>query len=149
IPKLGCPLLGINVDAHSLALFATEAAGSPQLMQQICRWMCNELGVIETVDPSRAFTLDDARRREILWLTSQTTDHRSLVRALLSGSKARTGERKIYPHRDGRKGDVYLTIMRAIAADPPRLAIGYGDLQERLKLIAKDEPPDGASTVNA
>src|SRR5262249_53271740 len=84
-----------------------------------------------------------------LFLTSLTTDHRSLVRALLLGSKARTGERKVYLHRDGRKGDVYLTILRAIAADPPRLAINYADLQERLKLIAQDEPPDGAGVVNA
>jgi len=148
IPALGCPLLGINIDSHSLAMFALESAGSPQLMQSICQWMCNQLKVLETLEPSQAFTLDDATRKEILYLTSLSTDHRSLVRSLLIGSK-RTGERKTYVHRDGRKGDIYLTILRAVAADPPRLAIGYGDLQERLKLIVKDDSPEGAQIVNA
>jgi hypothetical protein len=70
------------------------------------------------------------------------------VRSLLIGSK-RTGERKTYLHRDGRKGDIYLTILRAVAADPPRLTIGYADLQERLKLIVKEDSPEGAQIVNA
>src|SRR4051794_32498440 len=89
IPRLGCAHLGINVDSGSLAMFATEAAGSPQLMQSICLWMCNHLGVRETVEPTRAVTLDDAARREILYLTSCTVDFRSLVRALIAGPKTR------------------------------------------------------------
>src|SRR5690242_12158968 len=59
IPRLGCEHLGVHVDAPSLTMFATEAAGSPQLMQSICRWMCAELGVREAVQPRRAITLDE------------------------------------------------------------------------------------------
>jgi hypothetical protein len=58
-----------------------------------------------------------------------------------------TGVRKTYIHHDQRKGDVYLTIMRAIAADPPKLTIPYTELQDRLKQVTKDEPPDGASVI--
>jgi hypothetical protein len=148
IPRLGCELLGIHVDAPSLMMFATEAAGSPQLMQSICRWMCHQLGVREAVAPPRAVTLDEATRKEILFLTSQTVDFRSLVRGLIAGPKARPGDRKKYNHRDGKEGDVYLTLLRAIAMDPPRLTLEYGELGKRLEELCRPaEPPDGASIV--
>ncbi|MBS1118492.1 MAG: hypothetical protein H6Q90_720 [Deltaproteobacteria bacterium] len=148
IPNLGCEHLGIHIDSGSLGMFATEAAGSPQLMQSICLWMCNHLGVRDTVEPSRAITLDDAARKEILFLTSCTVDFRSLVRALISGPKARPDQRKKYLHRDGKKADVYLTVMRAVAMDPPKLAIAYADLGKRLEELCKgNEHPDGASIV--
>jgi hypothetical protein len=148
IPNIGCEKLGIHVDQDSLTKFATEAAGSPQLMQSICLWMCNQLRVHETVVPARAVTLDDATRKEIFFLTSQTVDFRSLVRALIAGPKARPGERKKYMHRDGKQGDIYLTILRAAAMDPPRLTLEYGELGKRLEELCKpNESPDGASIV--
>ena len=148
IPRLGCERLGIHVDQPSLQIFATEAAGSPQLMQSICLWMCNQIRVTETVAPARAVTLDEATRKEILSLTSLTADYRSLVRALMAGPKARPGERKKYMHRDGKHGDIYLTLLRAVAMDPPRLTFEYGELGKRLEELCKpNETPDGASVV--
>jgi len=109
--------------------------------------MCNQLEIRKAQSPSRAITLDDAQRRQILFLTCTAVDYRTFARAIVTGPKARTGERKTYVHADGRRGDVYLTIVRAIAADPPKLAIAYGDLQDRLRAVTKDEPPDGASVI--
>jgi hypothetical protein len=149
IAKLGCPLLGLEVDNASLQMFAREAAGSPQLMQSICLWMCNHLGVRETAEPSRAVQLDELARKEILFLTSCTADFRSLVRAMVSGPRARPGERRSYVHQDGRVADVYLSIMRAVAMDPPRLELDYPELQRRLEVMCKGASPDGASIVNA
>jgi hypothetical protein len=129
-------------------MFATEAAGSPQLMQSICLWMCNHLGVHTTVEPSRAVTLDDDARKQILNITTMTADFRSLARALMQGPKVRPGDRKSYVHRDGRQGDVYLTVMRALAMDPPRLAIEYGEITRRLEELAGGkEHPDPSSVV--
>jgi hypothetical protein len=146
IPNLGCERLGMHVDSASLTMFAGEAAGSPQLMQSICLWMCNHLGIHEAVEPSRAVTLDTAARKEVLFLTSCTVDFRSLVRALISGPKARPDQRKKYLHRDGKKADVYLTVLRAVAMDPPKLAIPYTDLGARLEELCRgNEHPDGAS----
>ena len=147
IAKLGMPLLGLELDDASLQMFATEAAGSPQLMQSICQWMCNHVGARETADPPRQITLDELARKEILFLTSCTVDFRSLVRAMIAGPRAKLGERRIYTHRDGRTGDVYLTMMRAIAMDPPRLAITYAELTRRLEQLCKGQQPDGASVV--
>jgi hypothetical protein len=149
IPKLGCPLLGLEVDQASLQMFAIEAAGSPQLMQSICQWMCNHLGVRETADPGRAVQLDETSRKEILFLTSCTVDFRSVVRALISGPKVRPGERRSYMHHDGRVGDVYLSIMRAVAMDPPRLSFDRFELQRRLEALCNGASPDTASVLRA
>jgi hypothetical protein len=149
IPQLGCPLLGIAIDQPSLEMFATEAAGSPQLMQSICQWTCNHVGVRETANPPRGVTLDELARKEILFLTSCTVDFRSLVRALVSGPRVKPGERRTYLHTDGRSGDVYLTVMRAVAMDPPRLAIDYAALSKRLEALCKGATPDGASVIGA
>ncbi len=147
IAKLGLPRLGLTVDSASLATFAVEAAGSPQLMQSICRWMCNHVGVQDTADPPRTVTLDDADRKQILFLTSCTVDFRSLVRALIAGPKTRPGERQVYTHKDGKKGDVYLTVMRALAMDPPSLAVNKDELNRRLDELCSGKHPDGASVV--
>jgi hypothetical protein len=149
IPHLGCPLLNLQIDNASLAMFANEAAGSPQLMQSIGLWMCNHLGVRETVEPWRDVTLDAAARKEILFLTSLTVDFRSLVRALCAGPRVKPGERRNYMHHDARVGDVYLTVMRAIAMDPPRLALDYTELMKRLEMLCKGGHPDGGNVVRA
>jgi hypothetical protein len=146
IPALGCKTLNIDIDAASLQVFATEAAGSPQLMQSICLWMCSHYGVREPQEAYRMITLDETARKEVLFLTSVTADFRSLVRQLISGPRR---ERRNYIHFDGRTGDVYLTVMRAIALDPPRLTIDYGELTRRLEELCKGASPDGASVIGA
>ena len=149
IPRLGLPHLGLSIDEASLAMFATEAAGSPQLMQSICLWTCNHLGVRDTAEPPRAEQLSAEARKQILFDTSLAVDFRTLVRALVAGPKVRPGERKTYVHSDGRVGDVYLTIMRAVASDPPRLTVDYAELTQRLEVLCKGAHPDGASIVRA
>jgi hypothetical protein len=149
IPTLGLPLLGLELDAASLQVFATEAAGSPQLMQSICQCMCNHVGARETADPPRAIALDELARKEILFLTSCSVDFRSLVRALIAGPRVKSGERRSYTHRDGRSGDVYLTVMRALALDPPCLAVDSLDLSRRLDQLCTAGSPDKASVVRA
>jgi hypothetical protein len=149
IPRMGLEALRFSVDAESLDIFAQEAAGSPQLMQSICKWMCDELEVRDQLDQPRAFVLDAAKRRSILEIASFGADFRTLVRALVSGPRARPGERQLYTHHDGKVGDVYLTVMRAVAMNPPRLAIHKDELTKRLDDLCKGKNPDGASIVRA
>ncbi|MGE0395936.1 MAG: hypothetical protein AB7T06_04340 [Kofleriaceae bacterium] len=149
IPRMGLEALRFSVDAQSLTAFAREAAGSPQLMQSICKWMCESLEIHESLPEPKAFVLDAAKRRGILEMSSFAADFRTLVRALIAGPRARPGERQTYAHNDGKQGDVYLTIMRAIAMDPPRLAIHKDELTKRLDELCKGKNPDGASVVRA
>ncbi|CAN5739490.1 hypothetical protein BH11MYX2_BH11MYX2_40960 [soil metagenome] len=148
IPTAGLPLLDLSIDTATLQSFAVEAAGSPQLMQAICLFACNHLGVLDTLEAPRAVTLDPEERRRIFFMTSSVVDFRSLVRALIAGPKARA-ERQLYTHRDGRQGDVYLTILRAIATDPPKLVIPRAELEHRLTELAPAKSPDVGNLVRA
>lgn len=149
IPRRGTTLLGLEIDDATLQMFSREAAGSPQLMQSICLWMCNHVGVRENLEQVRHLQLDELSRKEILFLTSCTVDFRSLVRALISGPRVRPGERRSYVHHDGRVGDVYLTVMRALAMDPPLLSVDYAELNRRLEVLCNGAHPDGASVTRA
>ncbi len=150
IAKLGLPLLGLEIDQPSLHMFANEAAGSPQLMQQICLWTCNHLRASETVDPPRSVTLDELARKEILYLSSCVVDFRALLRALIAGPRVKPGERRSYVHHDGRSGDVYLTVMRAIALDPLKLALPLADLVQRVETICGGQArPDNSQIARA
>ncbi|HUJ61923.1 MAG TPA: hypothetical protein VLX92_25635 [Kofleriaceae bacterium] len=150
IPQLGCPLLGLEVDSASLHMFAAEAAGTPQLMQSICLWMSNHLGASETADPPRVVTLDELARKEILFLTSLTVDFRSLVHAMIVGPRVKPGERRTYVHFDGRIGDVYLTVLRAVALSPPLLSIDLGELARRVETVCEGGGhPDNAQIARA
>lgn len=145
IPRLGCAALNVTIDQPSLDRFAEEAAGSPQLMQSICLWMCNHMGIRETAAQPATYVLSPEQRKEILFLASCTADFRSVVRALGAGPKARPDQRRTYKHADGRKGDVYLTVIRALAMDPPRLTLHYGELGDRLDQLCGGDAPEGAS----
>ena len=119
-------------------------------MQLLGLWTANQLRVAETLSPSKAFVLDEATRKQILYLASCNTVATSLVNALISGPKVRPDQRKTYVHRwgGGRTGDVYLSVMRAIAMEP-RLTIPYAELNERLDALCEKEGPDGASVTRA
>lgn len=145
IPRRGCAALNVTIDPESLKIFAQEAAGSPQLMQSICLWACAKASVREACDPPRAITLDAETRRDIFFLTSCTADYSTLLRALTEGPKARPDQRRTYKHRDGRAGDVYVTVMRALAMESPRLRLSYAELTERLDQLCNGDGPEGAS----
>jgi hypothetical protein len=150
IPKLGFPLMGLEVDTTALQMLASEAAGSPQLMQTICQGTCNHFGARSTLDPPRAVVLDELARKEILYLASCYIDFRALVRAMLAGPRGKTAERRTYVHRDGRTGDVYFTVLRALAMDPPRLAIELGELARRVEdMCGGGAHPDNAQIARA
>ena len=85
--------------------------------------------------------------RKILEQTSSNTDFRSLVDVLDAGPKTRGAERKIYKFEDGSEGDVYRCILKAVAADPPRLSFDYEDLTKRVADICNDDVPVGSSVI--
>jgi hypothetical protein len=124
-----------------------EAAGSPQLMQLLCLQACYVLGVRSAPPLQQALEVSAPQIRAILEQTSSSTDFRSLIDVLDSGPKTRGTERKVYPFRDGTSGDVYRVVLKAVAADPPRLSFAYDELLARTAGVCKGEAPAGSSLV--
>lgn len=143
----GFRALNVNLDPATVRRFAVEAAGSPQLMQLICLNACFVLGAREKSANDHRIDVSGDQLRAIFEQTSASTDFRSLVDVLDAGPKTRGIERKTYHFRDGSDGDVYRCILKALAADPPKLSFHYDELLERTTKICAAESPVGSSVV--
>ena len=149
IAETGFGLLNVTLPTAMLDRLATEAAGSPQLMQSLCLHACFVLGIAETSDSPRSVPVDEQTLSEILKRTATTTDFRSLVEILGAGPKTRGTERKTFEYNGGGEGDVYRTILRAIADDPPMLSFSYEELTARVARICVSDSPIGGSVVGS
>jgi hypothetical protein len=143
----GFGALNVRMDAAAIDRFATEAAGSPQLMQLICLNACFVLGLRERRGLAGAVTVSDDQIHEILEQTSAGTDFRSLVDVLDAGPKTRGTERKTYKFFDDSEGDVYRCVLKAVAMDPPKLSFHYDELLARTIKACVGDAPVGSSVV--
>lgn len=130
-----------------LEILAKEAAGSPQLMQQICLHACFVLDVRQKLQARTTLNFSARNYDAIFEQTSSSTDFRSLVDVLDAGPRTRGTERKIYQFSDGTNGDVYRCVLKAVAADPPHLSFPYDALIGRTQQICISESPVGSSVT--
>jgi hypothetical protein len=147
IAEIGFGALNAKVEARAIDQFAREAAGSPQLMQLICLNACFVLDLREQLQSPRMVTVADVTVRQILEQTSASTDFRSLVDVLDDGPRTRGTERKTYRFWDDSQGDVYRCVLKAVAADPPRLSFSYDELTRRTDAVCSGDAPVGSSVT--
>lgn len=147
IAVAGFDRLNVEIEQDVLLKFAIEAAGSPQLMQQICLQACFVIDVRSSLPIKKRYRLSDDIQRKIFEQVSSTTDFRSLVDVLDSGPKTRGTERKMYQFNDGSSGDVYRCVLKAVAANPPALSFPYEDLLKRTQMICQSDSPVGSSVT--
>lgn len=129
--------------------FATEASGSPQLMQGICLNACFESGLRGRGSDLGEFKLDEYLAQLVFERTAVTTDFRSLVDALDTGPPTRGTERKVFRFVDGTQGDVYRCILKAVASDPPALSFTYDELTGRVSGVCQGSAPVGSSVTES
>ena len=147
IASIGFDALNIEFSAAAINQFATEAAGSPQLMQLVCLNACFVTGAREKSMLRRSIATPQDVLRNIFEQTSANTDFRSLVDVLDAGPKTRGTERKMYKFKDGAEGDVYRCILCAAASDPPALSFDYETLTRRVTGVCDGDIPVGSSVV--
>jgi hypothetical protein len=143
----GFRTLNLQIDEAAITELIQESAGSPQLMQLLCLNTCFVLGMREAPSTPAEVKVTPAQMNAILHQTSASTDFRSLVDVIDGGPKTRGTERKVYAFGDGSKGDVYRCVLKAIAADPPRLSFSYDELMRRTARLCNGESPVGSSVV--
>ena len=145
IASSGFTALNISLSQDAIAKLITESAGSPQLMQLLCLHTCFSLDVRECLSEKAEFTITAAQAERTFEQTSASTDYRSLVDIIDAGPRTRGVERKIYTFCDGTDGDVYRCVLKAVAADPPRLSFAYGELTRRTAAVCSSDSPVGSS----
>lgn len=139
--------LNVDADPGFLSKLVAESAGSPQLMQLLCLTTCFVLGYRERQVDTMTVRASQEQIDAVFEQASASTDFRSLVDVLDSGPKTRGTERKYYDFTDGSKGDVYRCVLKAMAADPPRLSCSYDDLIKRTVRVCKADAPVGSSVT--
>ena len=137
------------IDNTILHVLAQNACGSPQLMQRICLNVCTHLNVSNGYTITRYVSNREIKMPEVLAITSTSTDYKTLLTTMHQGPKKRGMERNKYNFIDGSRGDVYRCILLAIQQDPPRMALPYGELMERVKAICIGEAPAGRGVTEA
>jgi hypothetical protein len=143
IAKAGFAALDVVVDEARIRQLATEALGSPQLMQSLCLNFCLEKGIRNKGDLREA--ISDANISATLERTSLQTDYSRTVEKLHTGAKERGTQRKEFSFSDGSKGDVYRAILLSLVENPPRLSFDYDEIMSRIKIVCKGESPVGSS----
>lgn len=149
IAEKGYDILNVDFDNDLIDYLTKESAGSPQLMQRLCLEICYEFDIDSQEAHVKNINANEENARNILKSTVEYANHNSTFEVLDSGPKTRGTERNIYSYRDG-EGDVYRTILRAIAANPPEREFHYDELKERVEnqCVGKDSP-SGSSIIGS
>lgn len=145
IGRRGFPLLKIEIDDVVNARLATEAFGSPQLMQALCMNLCRNLSVREELDESTYFPVSEEVFASTMEDTSKLANFASLVRGLHDGPKKHGKDRKIFSFVDGSRGDVYRAILLAVSLGEARRDFSYDEIMSRVKSVCVGESPTGSS----
>jgi hypothetical protein len=148
IASLGFQQLNASVGPQVLERFATESAGSPQLMQAICLQAAFLLDLYEARDKLVTLAINSEMQKKVLEATASVANFRSLFDVLDAGPPLRGQERKTYTFNDGTEGDVYRCVLKAIAAEPLLLSFDHDDFQKRVRSLCKSDPPVGSSITS-
>lgn len=139
IPQTGFRLMNYEVPISVSNELASEAIGSPHLMQDFCRGICKLL------------SLDQKDQKEILFISEKEiklvfkdvaeTIGRPIFEKLARGPRQRTDrlERKL---KDGKTADIYELVLHALAYIRPGLvSIEYEDLRTAIRNVSASNIP--------
>lgn len=150
IAQAGFEAMNIKVSPAIIHGLASEAAGSPQLMQTLCLNLCFDVGC--EIRPDEPVTIDANIEliERVCRRTTANNDYSSTVAAMKDGPKIRGKERKSYVLLSSRTAlDVYPLILSGIACDPPMLTLKDYELTARIQGLCSGEQPGSGSIVNS
>lgn len=141
--------LNVSYQTPMIKRLASEAAGSPQLMQYLCLNSCYELDIRDRPTNSVDFIDDQALLEKICRRTALSADYGSVVEKMKEGPKTRGADRKMYRSQAGWQGDVYKLLVKALSLDPPQLTFRYQSLIDRIAATCSGDAPSGSSVTSA
>lgn len=133
IPNKGFPLLKLEIDSTTIRQLAEEAIGSPHLMQEFCKAVC-QFG--PEVSSRTGSNLDLAN---IFHETAETTIGRPIFEKLARGPRQRS-DRIARKLKSGESVDIYGLILGGLAHMKPGLVtLEYEDLRTAIREICVPE----------
>lgn len=149
IAEKGFPLLKIKPETTLVERFVSESVSSPQLMQAICLQFCRDVGCENTLANEQSVDLNQEQVGVLFKNTTSLANCKTAFDIILTGPKPRGTERKTHYLRDGKSGDVYYVILKAIASTEPVLTLPYAMLKERIETLVPTDPPRGVGIIQA
>lgn len=135
ISNTGFPLLGLSLPERIGARLATEAIGSPHLMQEFCRELSKRL----TYLPDDENVVTEPILDEMLKVTAETTIGRPIFEKLARGPRQRS-DRITRTLISGEDVDIYGLVLSGLAHIKPGLVtLEYEDLRTAIKEICVPE----------
>ena len=140
IPETGFRLLRYEVSAEVLTRLASEAIGSPHLMQDFCRTLCRKEQLTQGSSASLSLPFDDADF-EFAFREVAETIGRPIFEKLARGPRQRT-DRVERGLKDGRKVDIYQLVLHGLAHIKPGLVtLEYEDLRSAIREVSATAIP--------
>jgi hypothetical protein len=150
IAHIGFAAMNLKVPTAIINALASEAAGSPQLMQTLCLNLCFDVDheVRPDVQVEIGGNIDLVER--VCRRTAANNDYSSTVSAMKDGPKTRGKDRKSYVLQSNNAAmDVYPLILRGIAYHPPKLTLKANELATRVQGLCSGEQPGSGSIINS
>lgn len=137
ISGTGFPLLNLVVRNEIVDRLVSEAYGSPHLMQEFCRGVCQSEGMSETVEVRRFVNgLHSSLFRGIAEGTGKV-----IFDKLAKGPRQRS-DRKARPLQSGGSTDIYRLVLLALANLTPGMEkVEYEVLRTSIKGLLKSDVP--------
>lgn len=150
IAEKGFTLLNIKPEPTLIERFLSESVSSPQLMQAICLQFCRDIKCHDTLDQHKNVDLNQEEIGVLLRNTTSLANCKTAFDIILTGAKSRGTERKTHYLKDnGKSGDVYYIILKALATGEPVLTLPYAKLKERIEELVPSDPPRGVGIIQA
>jgi hypothetical protein len=139
IPDTGFRLLGISVPDSASRQLASEAIGSPHLMQDFCRTICSRGETGDRIDAARLRHIIE-KLTDVFHEVAETIG-RPIFEKLARGPRQRT-DRIQRELRDGRSVDIYELVLHALAHLRPGLvSLEYEDLRAAIREVSASQIP--------
>ncbi|WP_417776250.1 hypothetical protein [Stutzerimonas xanthomarina] len=134
--------LNARVDKDIIEFMATEAAGSPQLMQRFCKNLCDHYEIKDNNHPHIHVHISSLQELDRIFISGMKhVNKSSLLKAIEEGMDSRGKARNLYIHSEEVKLDVYECCIAAVTYDPPQMALTIDEINDRvIKLIQGDKP---------
>lgn len=137
ISSKGFPELKMSVSDECCSSFATEAYGSPLLMQRFCNRLCAWYDIDKTLPVKKDFKPSDEAKNDIFETVAKQFGFPTFEK-LSKGPQSRSKriDRKL---SDGTgMMDIYQCVLKAVANTGPKKKIHYNEIRDELKKILQD-----------
>lgn len=150
IAYIGFAAMNLKVSPAIIDALASEAAGSPQLMQTLCLNLCFDVGHELGPDAPVMIEANSDLIARVCRRTTANNDYSSTVAAMKDGPKIRGKDRKSYVLASSQTAmDVYPLILRGIACNPPMLTLKASEFTGRVQGLCTGDQPGSGSIVNS